>query len=144
MLQDPRGTWRVQDLTQPELARRFTRLAGQPSLGYRDGILWLRISLTRPVAAPQRWWLEVAAPLLDDIRLYVPQADGGYSEHRSGTDWPIAQRDLAYRVPVFALSLPPDTPTTLCRLSPWQPAALSSFRPQWTPTCCATAQRRRI
>lgn len=134
VLPDPDARWSVEDVAQPELADRFERLAGQPSLGYREGVTWLRMTLERPASAKELWWLEVAAPLLDDLRLYIPTAGGGFSERRSGTEWPIAERDLAYRIPVFELRLPPDAPRTLylrvstnntlaLRLTAWTPDA---------------------
>lgn len=133
-LQDPGASWSVQDVAAPGLARRFERLPGQPSLGYLQGAIWLRITLERPAAAPELWWLEVASPLFDDVRLYTPTTSGGFSERRSGTEWPFTERDVAYHSPVFELHLPPGTPRTFylristnntvaLRLTAWTPEA---------------------
>jgi len=112
-LHDPGASWSVRDMARPDIAGRFERLRGEPSLGYLPGAVWLRVTLERPATVPELWWLEVASPLFDDVRLYAPTDGGGFTERRAGTDWPFSGRDVAYRLPVFELRLPPGQARTL-------------------------------
>lgn len=134
MLRDPDAAWSVQEVAQPGFAQRFEKLPGQGSLGYLQGATWLRVTLQRPAAMPELWWLELAAPLFDDVFLYSPAPGGGFTEKRAGTEWPFAGRDVAYRSPVFEVRLAPDVPRTfylrirtnnavVLRLSAWTPQA---------------------
>ena len=112
VLLDPGSALSVRDLRQPGVAAQFVRLPGQPSLGYISGAAWLRLTLERPASAPSDWWLEVQAPLLDEARLFTPAPGGVFTERAAGTAHPFAQRDINYRSPVFALTLPADAPQT--------------------------------
>ena len=113
VLLDPSATLRIEDVTRQETAKRFERLPGQPSLGYVTGAAWLRLTLTRPAEAATPWWLELSSGLIDEVELYLPEANGGWSRRVSGDIQPWRGRDLAYPTPVFRLDLPPDQPVTL-------------------------------
>lgn len=113
VLLDPSTTLRIEDVTRPEIAQRFERLPGQPSLGYVTGAAWLRLTLTHPAGAATPWWLALSSGLIDEVELYQPDANGGWSRRVSGDMQPWSGRDLAYPTPVFRLDLPPGQPVTL-------------------------------
>ncbi|MCX7256779.1 MAG: sensor histidine kinase [Polaromonas sp.] len=135
LLRDPDAAWSVQEVAQPGFAQRFEKLPGRPSQGYIQGAIWLRVTLERPPEMPELWWLEVAAPMFDDVFLYTPAAGGGFTERRAGTEWAFAGRDVNYRSPVFQVRLAaPETAYTfylrirtnnavVLRLSAWTPQA---------------------
>jgi signal transduction histidine kinase len=96
VLEDRDGTQtigQVADLyrTTPE---RFRPLPGPAfSGGYTRSAHWLRIE----VAAPgEEWWLGVLPALLDDLRLYTPDAQnpGRYTERRTGDTLPFAADEV--------------------------------------------------
>ncbi|MCA8292845.1 sensor histidine kinase [Burkholderia sp. AU30198] len=113
LLRDPGDTLTVEHMSQPETARAFVGQTSEPALGYVDGAVWLRVTLTRPASAPPMWLLELRSSLLNDVTLYVPQPGGGYQRHVAGDRMPVQQRDIAYRNPVFRLDLPAGQPVTL-------------------------------
>ncbi|WP_423372504.1 7TM-DISM domain-containing protein [Burkholderia sp. LMG 32019] len=113
LLRDPGNTLTVEQLSRPEIARAFVGQTSEPALGYVNGAAWLRLTVMRPASAPPMWLLELRSSLLNDVTLYVPQPGGGYRRHVAGDRKPVAQRDVAYRNPVFRLDLPAGQPVTL-------------------------------
>lgn len=104
LLEDPDGSLQVDDLEQPERAERFVAAQGRTSVGLSRSVWWLRLDLPPREAVPGGWWLEVASSSLLDLRLYLPDGQGGYRERRSGDAVPFAEgRDHAYRHPLFRL-----------------------------------------
>jgi signal transduction histidine kinase len=125
------------DVTGPAYARRFLPLAGNLSFGFSTAAVWLRFDMRRAAASTPQWWLEIAPSITDYVDLYVPNADGSYSERRSGDSLPFEDREIAYQNPVFKLDLPPDRQQTFyvrvagknplsVRLTAWQPAAFAA------------------
>lgn len=112
MLRDQDGRLSVHDLQNPDISRQFVRLPDQPSLGYIDGAAWLRIQLERPASSSKNWWLEIRAPLLDEVKLFIPQPQGDFIIRSAGTEHPFSERDIPYRNPIFSLELPEDFPKT--------------------------------
>ena len=108
-LPDPGGIWEIGEVAGLQ-ATRFTPSPRQPttplttSQGPADA-LWLRFTLERGPSGLDEAWLEVAPPTLDDVRLYLPRADGGFTERRSGQTWPWTEREVDYRQPLFRLQL---------------------------------------
>ncbi|MCA3784899.1 7TM-DISM domain-containing protein, partial [Burkholderia sp.] len=113
LLREPGNTLTVEQLSDPGIARAFVGQTSEPALGYVNGTAWLRLTVTRPASAPPMWLLELRSSLLNDVTLYVPQPGGGYRRHVAGDRMPVAQRDVAYRNPVFRVDLPAGQPVTL-------------------------------
>ena len=113
VLFDPSATLHIEDVTRPEIAQGFTRLPGQPNLGYVSGAAWLRLTLTRPAEAAAVWWLELSSGLIDEVELYLPHENGGWQRQVSGDMQPWHVRDVSYPTPVFKLTLAPNQPVTL-------------------------------
>lgn len=114
-LPDPGGTWGI-GAVAGVLAAQFTPLPRQPPTPLAtsrspEDALWLRFTLERGPGGPDEAWLEVAPATLDDLRLFLPQPAGGYTERRSGQVWPWAEREVDYRQPLFRLK-PAAGPTT--------------------------------
>ena len=93
------------DLAQVEARdAEFVPAAGRTSVGQSSSAWWLRLDLDRRMTPPGGWWLEVDAVNLLDLRIYLPDGQGGYRELRSGEAVPFAEgRDRSYRRPVFHL-----------------------------------------
>jgi len=114
-LLDPGGTWTIAQVATVQapgfspLPRQLPSPLGDPTSP--GVVLWLRLTLERPPAGPDEAWLEVAPATLDDVRLFVPQPGGGFSERRSGQAWPWSEREVDYRQPLFRLQ-PEVEPTT--------------------------------
>lgn len=91
----------------------FTPLPGFGGDGYIADAIWYRFTLSRESAAPADWILELGPPFLDDIRVYLPQAGGGWQETRLGDHQPYGQRPLQTRLHTVGLSLPPAQDMTI-------------------------------
>ncbi len=108
LLEDTGGRMDINQAASPLLAPRYQIRPGhRMSLGFRRSALWVRIALDQaPATGP--WVLEVAAPWMDRVDLYLPKPGGGWSGQSTGLDQPLA----ANRVSGFALEAPADTPRT--------------------------------
>lgn len=83
----------------------FAPMPGELSAGFTRAAVWLRFDLKAAAGAPQVRILEVGNALLNDVRLYTPQADGSWLEQRSGSDVPIDAWPVDYRNPAFRLQV---------------------------------------
>jgi signal transduction histidine kinase len=107
LMEDPSGRLGIADVASPTHAERFVRASRDAlSLGFSSSAYWLRFTVDNTSAEPQRWLLELANPLLDEVTLYVPRALGGFDARETGDLRPFAQRDVAYRHFVFELDEP--------------------------------------
>ncbi|WP_343032249.1 diguanylate cyclase [Allochromatium palmeri] len=118
VLRDPSGRLDFDQVRE----RSFTPLAGQVGFGFTRDAIWLKLDVHENAGAVKpdngHWWLEVALPSLDDLRLYVPDADGHYQMTRSGNHQPFTERPLAHRLFLFPLKLPgPGTYSLYLRVS---------------------------
>lgn len=108
VLRDTGGQLTVAEL--PGLAERFMPLSGSAlNAGYTRDAVWLRVSVRRHADAPHEWRLEIRPAFLDDLRLYMPDADKGYRVDRQGDRLAFSTRPFPYRNPLFTLELPDDT-----------------------------------
>jgi len=88
----------------------FGELLGRSSFGLDERAHWFRFELKRPVGAPGTWWLQLAYPGLDDVRLFIPSEAGGPEVVHVGDHLPFAERPIINRHYVFPLKLPEDRP----------------------------------
>ncbi|BEQ15361.1 hypothetical protein FAK_24270 [Desulfoferula mesophila] len=79
--------------------------ANRMSFGFCRYPLWVRIPLEQ-APATGKWVLEVSAPWMDRIDLYLPKPSGGWLRESTGLSQPLADN----RQGVFALKAPADTP----------------------------------
>lgn len=115
VLLDPESKWDIAEVADGR-AGVFAPLAEGALGGITPGAVWLRFSLEPNPRSPPETWLEVAPAALEDVRLYAPQAAGGFVERRSGQAWPWAEREIDYRQPLFRLALAPGPNTYFLRL----------------------------
>ncbi|MEG7360600.1 diguanylate cyclase domain-containing protein [Pseudomonas citronellolis] len=102
LLEDPGARLDLQQAREQDAA--FVPAKGRTSVGQSPNPWWLRLDLERQATPTGGWWLEVDAVNLLDLRLYLPDGQGGYRELRSGEAVPFAEgRDRSYRRPVFHL-----------------------------------------
>ncbi len=113
-LEDPDQTLSFAEIKHRELAAFIRHQDGVLNFGYTESAYWTRfqVRVVDSASAPE-WILELALPLVDDVRLYlvrdgtlVQQNQAGYRDH-----W--AERDLAVPNPAFRLALTPGTTHTV-------------------------------
>lgn len=99
-----------------EIARRgdfraITSPASQPGLA--TGTLWYRVTVVRNAGMPAEWLLAFGEPDIDDVRVFLPAGDGGFTEIRLGRRIPSRQLPVAALRHVAMLDLPEAVPVTL-------------------------------
>nr|WP_250646533.1 sensor histidine kinase [Pseudomonas oligotrophica] len=132
LLYDPQKRLTLADLETHAVAARFVTQSGHPGLGYRSGVVWLRLELERPHAAIPIWWLELQSPTLDTAILYQRRADGSFRQAVAGDQRASRDQDVHYRNPLFRLELPEgQTSTVYLRLESRNPISFAMLL--WPP-----------
>lgn len=111
VLRDLSGQMTVAQAVTAAAQGRFDQPTGNIASGYMPGNLWLRFTLARNSAAPQRWWLEVDG-YLEHLDLFLPRPDGAFDIQSNGMETPFSQRLIPHHNPVFILDLPAGTAQT--------------------------------
>jgi signal transduction histidine kinase/ActR/RegA family two-component response regulator len=125
LLADPAGTWSLEQVTAPERAELFVASpASRPSLGYSKAAYWIRFQVLNPTSAALDWVLRLDYELLEDVRLFVPLADGGHREIRAGCLQPLGPDLLPDRAIAFALREASGTHTYFLRVHTSSPINL--------------------
>lgn len=83
-----------------------------PNIAFDRSAHWFKVEITNQSQTPE-WLMEVAYAPLDQIDFYVVGSDGNLIHKVSGDHFPIAQRDLAHRHPIFAFSITPGESTVI-------------------------------
>ncbi len=83
LLADPGAELNIDDLQRPDVKARFVPAEGKASVGQSPHPWWIRVSLQRESDAPFQWWLEVGSVTLKDLRIYLPDGNGGWIERQS-------------------------------------------------------------
>lgn len=109
ILEDPEKSWTITQVMSAELQPRFTASTQEnPNFGATTSAYWVRLRIVNQTRAIAAWRLELSAPLIRYLDLYLPQAERGAVEARhTGALRPVASRDLFSRDFVFLLDLPP-------------------------------------
>jgi len=108
VLADPGGRMSLEDAQAAWRAGRYEALAGvEPSLGFSDDVHWFHFAVRSARARAETWWLEVAYPLLDDVRVFAVGADGSVERHVAGDRFPFDHRAIDYRNFVFPVHIDP-------------------------------------
>ena len=104
-LEDPEGRL---DLDGARSASGWEKAkSDMPGFGFTDSVYWARFALRNPYGDEREFLLQQTYVLLDDIRLYAPNADGEYSLTRTGDLIPFKDRPVKHRTFVFRLKLDP-------------------------------------
>ncbi|MCC7168201.1 MAG: sensor histidine kinase [Rhodospirillales bacterium] len=106
-LVDSQGNLTLTEVTAPERAGAFQPVNLAKSSGFTRDVHWYRLTLKRRPEASRFWVLDLGAPYLNDLRVYLPKEEGGFQEHRMGDHVPLAERALASRQHALDIQLPP-------------------------------------
>lgn len=86
-------------------AADWQALPSSLSAGFTAAHVWLRVQVRPQGEGRQRWMLRLSNALLDDVRLYRHDAEGGWREQRAGEELPRGQWPVNYRSATFPLDL---------------------------------------
>lgn len=132
----------VEDIVSPGFSGKF-RPVSAPDLdvGYTSDVIWFRITAVNPFASVQERYLEVGAPRLEDIRVYVPNDEGEWSVMQGGMVVPVQDRILPSRFSAFPLKLLPGQEQTFYVRIESRNAMMLHMR-LWEPQGFHVAERR--
>ncbi len=106
-LRDPQGKLTFRDITG-KYAAEFRDLPGEKiSFGFTTDHYWFRFRLQNATGVTQNLFLEIAYPLIDFIRIYEPDGDGGFRHTQLGDHQPFAERPLIQNGFSIPLPVPP-------------------------------------
>lgn len=117
VLPDEEGQWTFEDVSGPELTRRFT--ANTQSVfnaGFTATPYWYRVTLpptTASAKSSEQWFVEVAFPPLDRLDFYALHPERGWQLIRSGDQEPFSKRPVSHRNFVFPVRLSQGEPTVV-------------------------------
>jgi diguanylate cyclase (GGDEF)-like protein len=114
MLEDPTGQLDVEDVSRSPTGSGF--VAGSPektNIGFTRSAWWIRVSLRNPSAEPRHVYLRQGYPLIDQLDVYQPDAQGGWRHLATGDRRPFASRPVAHRDYLFPVTLPGSAESTL-------------------------------
>jgi len=78
-----------------------------PNIAFDRAAHWFKIEVKNDLNTNE-WLLEVAYAPLDQIDFYIQEADGTVTHKVSGDHYPIAERDISHRHPIFAFNISPN------------------------------------
>jgi signal transduction histidine kinase len=78
-----------------------------PNFGFTSSVLWVRFTIKVPEGNKTQWYLEVGYPLLDNIKLYIPERNGTYTVKEGGDSMSFDHREVEYQKFVFSLKNDP-------------------------------------
>ncbi|KRW62772.1 hybrid sensor histidine kinase/response regulator [Pseudomonas sp. TTU2014-080ASC] len=147
VFEDVRGDTTIEDVTSSTMQRQFRRHPVQTlNAGLSSSVFWVRVDLEyQPTGAGQThpWWLVLSYPPLDDVRLYMADADGHFRlREQTGDTLPYSSRNIKRGNYVFELQLEPGRTQTvylriqtqgvlLVPLNLWSPKAYLEELPVW-------------
>jgi signal transduction histidine kinase len=141
-LSDSAPSLQFEMVSDPTLAAKFVSTPQLPALGYRNAEVWLRITIQRPVGGPDTWLLEVTNSFINDVRFYAPDPTG-FTLTQGGDRFAFADRQIAFRHPVFELILPDAQPRTFY-LRLLSDSSLSTQLMLWKPSAFWDMARREL
>lgn len=113
VLEDPAGSWTIDDVTAPAIAARFRSMPGEGfNAGLTTSTWWLRFRVRAPADVGSGWRVELPWAVVDSVERYARGADHTWSVARAGERVPFAAWEIPHRTPAFTLPLAPERETT--------------------------------
>ena len=114
--EDPTGTLTAEQVQHlPDAA--FTGVSGDhANLGKNDSVWWFKVRLVNSRPQPLNGYLEVNYALLDQIDVYLAEANGQFQAQQGGDRFAFMQRPVQVRHFWFPLQLPPGSNEVLLRV----------------------------
>ncbi len=142
VLGDSTGNFDVAAVRREDDAGRFRSIPGGGfSLGFPEGAVWIRLSVSNPTAVAQERWLVLDNALLASVELHWQDGSGAATRMVSGATIPVERRPLASGQLLFPLALGAGQAATVyLRVS--GPMAAASTMTIWQPVAYAEAEWR--
>ena len=106
VLEDSQGRLSIEQVAASTMAPEFAvKSCNRMSAGFSRSYLWVRVPLQRPEAVGSLL-LELAAPWMEEVELYLPRQEGGWSRQSTG----LKLKPSLQTKPAFLLPVPAETP----------------------------------
>jgi class 3 adenylate cyclase len=100
---DPSGKLTIDDVLKPEYAHRFQ--LGSSSPGLTPSAYWVRMTVINPTDQTLVRWFDTGNRTLQEVDLYVVDAQGGTTRQSTGSTRRFGERPLATSTFVFPVTL---------------------------------------
>jgi signal transduction histidine kinase len=80
-----------------------------PNFGFTRSAYWLKFTIKGDETQSRSMLLQIAYPALDELELYIPQADGNYVVKKTGDHQLFQERDVDNRNFIFKLDIKGET-----------------------------------
>jgi signal transduction histidine kinase len=108
VLEDPEGNWTLSQI-RDQFASRFRKNDSDTlNFGFTKSTIWLRFQVNASQMDGRSWFLVERYPILDELTLFVPQADGEFRKYAVGDTRSFGSRPMDHRAFVFNLDALPD------------------------------------
>lgn len=120
---DPSKAASLEDALAAQGRGAFKAIPGNLGIGYVPEAAWLAFTVAVPEGQTQERWLELAPPYIDRFDVFRFAPDGSLDVRTGGDTFPLSQRALPYRNPVFRLALGRGSTASWCGWRPrgWLP-----------------------
>ncbi len=113
-LEDQDKKYSISDVSSPAFSSKFKSFSGEvPNFSFTRSAYWIRLAVNNRAGSEVKWFLEYGYPLIDDIRLYLPDGKAGFLEKKSGRAYPFEVRDIRHRRFSFSLDKTGEGPQML-------------------------------
>ncbi len=104
ILEDKTGKLTIKEVSSPE-ANHLFHPDGRavPHFGATSSVFWVRFAIGTESHGEMQQLLELEAPLMDYVDLYIPSSKGGFNLMSAGEMRPMSRRKFRHRNPVFPL-----------------------------------------
>ena len=113
-LEDAEGTLTLEDVQKSNAWILNTENA--INLGFPKSAYWFRFTAENSLASPESWYFEISYPMLDSLKMYVPDDNGVYDIIETGDHLPFVKRDVDNTGFVFHFVDPPGVKTYYFRI----------------------------
>lgn len=113
---DDAGTASIEQVSAPEAKDAFSPLRYGLSQGYTHKVHWIKATVQPQFKLRGNLatlYLEAQPSYLDDVRFYLPAANGGWQEFRHGDTLPFSERLIAHRNFVQPVEFTSNEPVTV-------------------------------
>ena len=117
ILEDKTGIYSFSDILSPGVSKKFVFSdTDEPNFGFTSSVFWIRFRLSSADSGNTGTYLELAYPLIDDIKLFVPDKKGGWEIKNSGDHYPFNSREISHRNFIFKINVEPRMQTYYMRV----------------------------
>ncbi len=102
-LEDPEGTLTLDKAISSGNWQKI--VTESVNFGFTQSVYWLKIEINNTGPAPFDSYIEINYPMLDRVDCYIPDANGGYSQKKSGDGLPFDEREVKDRNIMFKAAL---------------------------------------